>query len=283
MTVKSEFTLRTSAGGLIPVQLSLSVVRGYRGKVLGAVVTDLTEQKRKRENEIRHSESMHRLLLERELRAQEAERRRIARELHDEAGQLLTSLLVALRRIEDSRSVGACRLVGRRMREITVKAIDEVGRLARGLHPIALDDHGLEVVLTRYVTDYSKIHKISVHLEVNGLDSERLPSPVQIALYRMLQESLTNVARHAGAKNVQVAFKHSVRALEMKVVDDGRGFDTTDGAQNPNHLGLQSIRERAALLGGSATFTSGSAGTTVLVNLPLINWQLPPLSRGGRA
>ncbi len=281
--VKGEFLLQTRSGNPVPVHLSFSRLHGYRGQVLGMVVTDLTDQRQKQEAEIRQAESMHRLLLERELSAQEAERSRIARELHDEAGQLLTSLLVGLRRLDDSRNLANCRSLGRRMREITAQAIDEVGRLARGLHPMALDDHGLDAALNRYVAEFSKTHDVRVQLALNGLASARLPHAVQVALYRILQETLTNVARHARARTVRVDFRHTVRALEVSVRDDGRGFDTSAAAlSSASHLGLRSIRERATLLGGTATFQSGPQGTQVQVHVPLVDWEFPSLSRGSK-
>ena len=140
---KGEFSLRRADGNLIPVYLSLNRLRGYKGQALGMVITDLSEQKRKQAEEIKQAEAMRRLLLERTLSAQEEERRRIARELHDEAGQLLTALLVGLRTLEDARKLADVKVQGQRLREITAQAIDEVGRLARGLHPTVLDDHGL--------------------------------------------------------------------------------------------------------------------------------------------
>src|SRR5208337_5114308 len=149
---KGEFNLRCRDGSLVPVYLSLNRFRGYDGQALGMVITDLSEQKRKQAAEIKQAEAMHRLLLEHELSAQEEERRRIARELHDEAGQLLTALLVGLRTLEDARKLADVKVQGHRLREITAQAIDEVGRLARGLHPTVLDDHGLGVALSRYVT-----------------------------------------------------------------------------------------------------------------------------------
>lgn len=266
---KGEFNLLGKAGERIPVHLSLSALQGYRGQALGMVVTDLTEQRRKQEAELRRAESTHRLVLERELAAQEAERRRIARELHDEAGQLLTSLLVALKTLEDSKDLAGCKVLGRRMRSITSQAIDDLGRMARGLHPIALDDHGLSAAVSGYVAEYSKTHSIAVHLDQDGFYSVELPAPAQIALYRILQESLTNVARHAQAKHVQVFFRHSEKTLIMTVSDDGRGFDATaQAAGRSNHLGLQSIRERAVMLGGEASFRSGPHGTEVRIEIP---------------
>jgi len=280
---KGEFTLQSGNGALVPVQLSLSQLRGYRGNAYGMVVTDLTEQRRKQREEMKRSEAMHRLLLERELAAQEAERRRIARELHDEAGQLLTSLLVGLRSLEDSNKLSACKVLGKRMREITAQAIDEVGRLARGLHPTALDDHGLGAAISRYAAEYSKTHSIPVELSMHGLNPAKLPSAVQIALYRIVQETLTNIARHSNAKTARVVFKHSPRALEMSVSDDGRGFDTSAlGNGSSDHLGIQSIRERSAMLGGTATVRSSRGGTEVRVHIPLSSWKFPSVTQRTR-
>jgi PAS domain S-box-containing protein len=268
--VKGEFTLRSSDGRLVPVHLSLNKFRGYEGHALGMVVTDLSEQKRKQAEEIRQAETMHRLLLERTLSAQEEERRRIARELHDEAGQLLTSLLVGLRTLEDSRNIADCKAKGQRLREITAQAIDEVGRLARGLHPTVLDDHGLGVALSRYVSEYAKTHNIAVDLMLNKLDSSDLPPAVQMGLYRILQEALTNVARHSGAKAVSIVFARSATALKVAVNDNGRGFDMKALAVvSSNRLGIQGMRERAAMLGGTVSFTSKATGTRILVQIPL--------------
>jgi PAS domain S-box-containing protein len=274
---KGEFNLRSRNGRLIPVHLSLNRFRGYEGHALGLVVTDLSEQKRKQAEEIRQAETMHRLLLERTFSAQEEERRRIARELHDEAGQLLTSLLVGLRTLEDSRNITDAKAKGRRLREITARAIDEVGRLARGLHPTVLDDHGLGVALSRYVSVYSKTHNIAVDLTLNELDSSDLPPAVQMGLYRILQEALTNVARHSGAKAVSIVFARSATALKVTVSDNGRGFDIKALADvSSNRLGLQGMRERAAMLRGTVSFTSKGKGTRILVQIPLTGQDVRP-------
>ena len=233
------------------------------------VITDLSEQKRKQAAEIKQAEATHRLLLERTLSAQEEERRRIARELHDEAGQLLTALLVGLRTLEDARKLADVKAQGHRLREIAAQAIDEVGRLARGLHPTVLDDHGLGVALSRYATEYTKTHNIAVDLALNELDSSNLPPGVQIALYRILQEALTNVARHSGAKAVSIRFARLATAVEVAVIDDGCGFDAKAVAVSSHRLGIQSMRERAAMLGGTISFTSQRKGTKILVQVPL--------------
>jgi len=274
---KGEFNLRCRDGSLVPVYLSLNRFRGYDGHALGLVITDLSEQKRKQAAEIKQTKVMHRLLLEREFTVQEEERRRIARELHDEAGQLLTSLLVGLRTLEDSVKITEVKAQGHRLRKLAAQAMEEIGRLARGLHPTVLDDHGLGVALSRYVAEYTETHKIAVHLTLSGLDSSNLPLAAQIRLYRILQEALTNVARHSGAKKVSIIFTRSATVLKVAVIDDGCGFDAEAVAASSHRLGIQSMRERAAMLGGTVSFTSQGKGTRILVQIPLHNRGLQPL------
>jgi len=266
---KAEFTLRCRNGNLVPVQVSLNRFRPYPGQALGMVVTDLSEQKRKQVADMEQARGMHRLLLERTLAAQEEERRRIARELHDESGQLLTALLVGLRTLEDARSLADVAALVQRLRAIAAQAIGEIGRLARGLHPTVLDDHGLGVALGRYVAEYATTHNIAVDLALDERDCSALPPAVQIALYRILQEALTNVARHAGARAVRVRLVRSATAVEVTVVDDGCGFDAKAVAVSSHRLGIQSMRERAAMFGGTVSFQSRRKGTAVLVQLPL--------------
>jgi signal transduction histidine kinase len=212
-----------------------------------------------------------RLLLERTISAQEEERRRIARELHDEAGQMLTALLVGLRSLEDARKLGDIRVQAQRLREIAAQAIDEVGRLARGLHPTVLDDLGLGVALSRHTSEFAKTHNISVSLELNDIDTSDLPAGALIALYRILQEALTNVARHSGARTVSIRFSRLATAVEVAIIDDGRGFDAKAVAISSHRLGLHSMRERAAMLGGTVNFISQKKGTKILVHVPVTN------------
>jgi PAS domain S-box-containing protein len=276
-SAKGEFNLRCADGSILPVYLSFNRLRGFKGQALGMVITDLSEQKRTQAEEIRQAQELHRLLLERTLSAQEEERRRIARELHDEAGQLLTALLVGLRTLEDARKLADVKLQGQRLREITAQAIDEVGRLARGLHPTVLDDHGLGVALSRYAAEYTKTHNIAVDLTLDEDDSSNMPTGIQIALYRILQEALTNVARHSGAKAVNIRFARRATVLEVAVIDDGCGFDAKAVAVSSHRLGIQSMRERAAMLGGTISFTRQRKGTKILVQVPLASQDLQPL------
>lgn len=276
---KGEFTLRRTEKGPVPVYLSLDRLRPYRGQALGMVITDLSDQKRKQAEEVEQARAVQRLILERTLSAQEEERRRIARELHDEAGQLLTAILVGLRALEDVRCLSDVPALSHRLRAVAGQALDEVGRLARGLHPTMLEDHGLGVASRRYVADYAVTHNIAVDLALDGLDSGTLPSAVQIALYRILQEALTNVAKHSGAGNVSVRFVRLADRVELTVVDDGCGFDARAVAVSSHRLGIQSMRERAAMLGGTVSFKPRRKGTTVLVQIPLASQDVQPSKR----
>jgi PAS domain S-box-containing protein len=278
---KGEFNLRRRDGSTVPVYVSLDRFRPYHGQALGMVVTDLSDQKRQQAADIEQARAMHRLLLERTFSAQEEERRRIARELHDEAGQSLTALLVGLRTIEHARNLVEVAALGQRLRAVAAHAIGEVGRLARGLHPTVLDDHGLSVAVSRYVAEYATTHNISVDLALDDHESLSLPLPVRTALYRILQEALTNVARHSGATAVRVRLTRSATAVELTVVDDGCGFDARAVAVSSHRLGIQGMRERAAMLGGTVSFKSRRKGTAVLVHLPLPGQNVQP-SKGRR-
>jgi PAS domain S-box-containing protein len=265
-----ETKRRRKDGTVIDVSVAVSPIKTPGGETVGAssVARNITENKQAAE--IKQAAAMHRLLLARALSAQEEERRRIARELHDEAGQLLTSLLVGLRTLEDSRNIADARVKGHRLREITAQAMDEVSRLARGLHPSALDDHGLGVALSRYVSGYAKTHDIAVDLKLNELDFSDLPPAVSIGLYRIVQEAMTNIARHSGAKAVSIKFTRSAMALQVAVTDNGRGFDTNAVSVNTSsHLGIQGMRERAVMLGGTVRFSSKGTRTQILVQVPL--------------
>jgi PAS domain S-box-containing protein len=262
-------------GAIIDVSVTVSPIRTPDGDVIGAsaIARDITERKgadaaQTQIARLEQFQAAHRLLLERVFEAEE-HRRRIARELHDEAGQLMASVLVGLRALDDSRSFGEAKAQAQRLREIVVKAIDELGRLARGLHSSVLDDHGLRVALERYVADYSTTRNIAVNLALDELDLD-LPPAVQLAVFRIIQEALTNVARHAAASRICIRVARSATGLETTVADNGHGFDAeAAGLHSEVHLGLQSMRERAAILGGTVGVTSGPTGTTISVHIPL--------------
>lgn len=241
-----------------------------QGKVLLAGVSVDVSERRQLEK-LTILQETQRQLLEHEILARESERERLARELHDESGQMLTSLLAGLRLIEESRTVDDAKKQARALRELTSRAIGDVGRLSRDLHPIVLDDLGFAVALRNYVNQYSTLHAINTQLEIVGLETHRLPHSMERGLYRITQEALTNVARHAHATEVAVVVRLENHHLTMIIRDNGRGFSTLhQDNSGRKHLGLQSMRERASIMGGQLKVESApEQGTCITVNVTI--------------
>jgi signal transduction histidine kinase len=263
-----EFALLSGTGVTTPVWISLSTVpldgrTALRGPVVRmAIITDLSERKR--------AESTRLELMKRLLSVEDEERRRIARELHDETGQSLTALLVGLRVIEQQAGTPEVQAAAQRLRKIASETVDNVGRLARGLHPSVLDDLGFLAAARRYVTDYATGHGLKVDFKSEGLGTRRLPSLVQTTMYRILQEGLTNVARHAKATRVELELRLDTGALELLIRDDGIGFDPATAEAARTGLGLHGMGERVALLGGTIDIRSTPGqGTAVRARVPV--------------
>ncbi|WP_328484784.1 sensor histidine kinase [Streptomyces sp. NBC_00377] len=201
------------------------------------------------------------------LLAQEAERRRIAQELHDEVGQSMTAILLALERAADDADE-PLRGELRQVQEITRGSLDEVRRLARRLRPGVLEDLGLISALTSLTTEFSTHAGLRV---VRRFDTSVpvLDQQTELVLYRVAQEALTNAARHADAGQVEVSLRRTGEAVVLAVVDDGRGTAVArEGA------GIRGMRERALLLGATLDITSQSqAGTQVRLTVPLLRKQ----------
>jgi signal transduction histidine kinase len=199
--------------------------------------------------------------------AQELERKRLARELHDETGQALTSMLLGLRAIEEAKDPAQAREAAARLRELLVDTLHDVRRLAVELRPTALDDFGLVPALERLTATFEEQTAIPVELEA-VLGDERLPAPVETALYRIVQEALTNVIKHSRASRVSVLLTRKRDTVAAVVEDDGVGFspeETRDGG-----LGLIGMRERIALLDGRLEVESSpEGGTSVVAEVPV--------------
>lgn len=213
------------------------------------------------------SEQVARDSLRRVVEAQELERRRLARELHDETGQALTSILLNLRTLEEAAAGDESRAAATTVRELVLSTIQDVRRLAVELRPKALDDFGLVPALERLTQTFAEQTGLAVDFEP-ALAGGRLPAEVETALYRIVQESLTNVVKHARARRVSVLLTRKDRAVVAVVEDDGRGFDpqaTRDGG-----FGLVGMRERVALVDGRLQVESSEGGgTTLVVEVPL--------------
>jgi signal transduction histidine kinase len=203
--------------------------------------------------------------MRRVVQAQELERTRLARELHDETGQALTSILLGLKPLEDLVYADARPAVAA-VRALVVSTLQDVRRLAVELRPSALDDLGLVPALRRLAQTVGETG-LQVDLEAH-IGDERLPEPVETTLYRIVQEAVTNVAKHAGAEHLSITLMRKNGSVVAIVEDDGKGFDPastgTDG------LGLVGMRERLALVGGTLRIEAAAgAGTTIAAEVPL--------------
>jgi signal transduction histidine kinase len=223
--------------------------------------------------ELERKEELRARLLEQVITAQEDERKRIARELHDETSQALTSVMVGLKVLEQRPELVEGRETLADLRALTGKTLDAVHDLALQLRPSVLDDLGLVAATDRLVGDFQRAHGTSVAFETNLRTGRRLPAAIETALYRIAQEALTNVARHAGARSLSLLLEARRGSVTLIVEDDGRGFDVAScmrEGRDERCLGLFGMRERATLLGGSLTIESApGSGTTVFVDVPL--------------
>ncbi len=224
-------------------------------------------------HELKQKEALRLQLLDKVIQAQEEERKRIARELHDETSQSLTSILLGLSVLADKKTELERHEQLRGLRQLVQETLEEVHDLAWQLRPSVLDKYGLATALERYMEQYRSKYGIDADLCMLGLDEIRLPMEIEISVYRIIQEALTNVARYARARNVSVIISRKQCQLSVIVEDDGAGFDVEQVlGREPtrSNLGLRGMQERAVLLNGSLKIESGfGSGTTVFVNLPL--------------
>jgi signal transduction histidine kinase len=205
--------------------------------------------------------------LRRVVAGQELERQRLARELHDETGQALTSILLGLKSIDESQTADQLSAATDDLRGLVVATLQDVRRLAVELRPKALDDFGLVPALERLVQTFSDSTGIAVQLEAS-LGRERLPAEIETTLYRIVQEALTNVVKHASARNVSILLVQRNGNATAVIEDDGHGFDPETTREDG--LGLLGMRERVSLLDGRLTVESSpDSGATLVVEVPL--------------
>jgi signal transduction histidine kinase len=250
---------------------------GERPNLVHAVVSDVEPRKRV------EAERLH--FLRRLSEAQENVQRRIARELHDQVGQTVTGLSIGLKGLErklDAASADKEALEQLRWLQSLAGAIGrDIHRAALDLRPTALDDLGLYKALAAHVSEWSRHHGIQVDLQIIG-DDERLHDEVETAIYRIVQEALTNVLKHAKAQSASVVVERRADEVRLIVEDDGRGFDaeavaaeTREG--DAQRLGLSGIRERLSLLGGSLNVESApGSGTALFIRVPLRSEEAKP-------
>ena len=217
----------------------------------------------------KESEAARLQLLRRLVTAQEEERRRISRELHDQTGQHLTALLLGLKTLNNSPDNGSASLHKSlsKLEKLTERLIEDAHHLAWDLRPAALDDLGLETALSNYVEKWSERNAIALDFH-SGLNTLRLSTPLETAVFRIVQEALTNVLKHAQATRVSVMLEHRYDELLVIVEDNGCGFQP-EVTLKGNGLGLVGINERVALVGGKLNIESEpSCGATLAIRIP---------------
>ncbi len=221
--------------------------------------------------ELQHKERVRAQLLSKVVSAQEEERRRISRELHDETGQSLTSLLIQLKVIERTEDIEVMRQRVRDLRDLTAQTLEEVRRLSLDLRPAALDDLGLVAALDWYVSEYSRKVGIRADFQAQDMDEVRLPHEAEATMYRVVQEALSNIARHSRATHVWVEIQREADRVQVCVRDNGQGFNLEETLQSSGRgLGLLGMQERMALIGGTLRLISSPGeGTCVYAQVNL--------------
>jgi PAS domain S-box-containing protein len=258
-----EVTNYTKDGRLLYVELDIVPVRGSSGEITHfiAVRRDISRRKAEELNRQR----LFRLVFE----AQAEERRRISRELHDHAGQLLTSMLLRLNVLQGRTKDQAVKKAVQEISSVASNTLEDISRLARGLHPAVLEDLGLVEALRRAVEEFGA-GGVSANFQVIG-EMERLPQHVEREVYQIVKEALTNVQKHSRADHVKVFLEQSENFVRARIQDNGVGFDTLDPAAGSPHLGIIGMKERATMLGGSLALSSSpKQGTTVTLTIPLM-------------
>ena len=254
-------------GTEFPISLGTSEIKNSEGRTIGliGVARDITERKQ--------TEEELRLLPLRIIEAQEAERLRVARELHDGVNQLIASAKMRLRKVEDGAvSLNpAAREILARCNRLLVQALEENRRIAHNLRPSDLDEFGLAAASRNFCKELQSRTKLKVKYNIARID-QRLAPALELNLFRIMQEAVNNIEKHARAREVRLRIAFSGGSIVLKIQDDGRGFDSKRGKAGKGKwrgIGLTNMRERAEFLGGTCTVESApKRGTTITVRVP---------------
>ncbi|MBP2626956.1 MAG: histidine kinase [Firmicutes bacterium] len=221
---------------------------------------------------LKEKEELQFVFLNKIIRVQEEERKRISRELHDETSQSLTSIIVGLRVLAEQVKGSGEREKILHMRDLARTTLEAVHDMAVELRPVLLDDLGLVAAAQKYIANYSKQYNIVMHVEFNNLSRERFATEVEIALYRILQEGLTNIVKHAKATEVWVSLYKTQTKLILMINDNGVGFNLElfKSTHSRTSLGIYGMSERVALVEGIFDIKSAvGQGTKIFVEIPL--------------
>jgi two-component system, NarL family, sensor kinase len=264
---KIQALLNADDGSRLPAQISIRLQEknGANGPTVAMVVTDMTESRR--------TEELLRALTHRVVQVQEAERERVAFELHDNITQLVCAVVFRSQTLVDTLPVrdGPSKAKARKLRDMLGNIADEVARISHNLGPSLLDHLGLAAVMRDTRTEFADRTGVSIKLACMQLTA-RQPADTELALYRILQEALRNVEKHANAQHVSVRLKQQGAFVQLVISDDGIGFDQDSfpaRRKDKGGLGLLSMRERASYVGGTLRIKSVlHAGTEIEVLIP---------------
>ena len=239
-------------------------------KALEAAKMELEETVQERTKQLQETAGIRGQLLERLISAQEEERHRVARELHDEAGQALSAIMLDLARAIDSLPSEAkeARQKLVQSRALAAQTLAELRKLIYDLRPEVLDQLGLAPAIRSYVKSRLEAKDIKVKLSFSGLE-DRLPSQMETTIFRIIQEATTNVVRHSGASTVTINVAVTKSMVNATIEDNGRGFDVESALRAPDSWGLRGIRERVGLVGGQLNIESEPGqGTRIRFQIP---------------
>jgi two-component system, NarL family, sensor kinase len=262
-----QLQLKTASGALLSVQISVRTLGSTESgrAMIGLVVTDMTEARR--------IEELLRALTHRVLRVQEAERGRVALELHDHITQLLCAILFRCQALVDelSAAAGPSMHEAVKLRDMLSKTAGEVERISRNLRPGVLDQLGLVALLRATCTEHADRTGVPVTMESEAFGA-RLAADTELTLYRILQEALKNIEKHARARHIAVRLSKVADSVQLTIKDDGIGFDPQPRLaqrKRKGGLGVLGMRERAAYVGGTFLIKSGrGVGTEIEVRIP---------------
>jgi len=267
--VTTLWALRADTGEEFPIEASISQASEGGQRYFTVILRDITTRKQS-EDALRESERELRELSARVLEAREDEKAHIARELHDELGQLLTALKMDLSWMRERVREGETGAKLEEMGRLLDQTVSSTRRISADLRPLMLDDLGLADAASWLVDDFSKRSGVRCEIKLHG-DGPLTAAPKQVAtaVYRAIQESLTNIARHSGAKSAWILLAAENGSIEVEVEDDGRGIAPEDLAKTRS-LGLKGMRERISYLGGSFEVARAPRGGTRLrIKVPL--------------
>jgi signal transduction histidine kinase len=225
-------------------------------------------------NEVQLKEEMRGELLRQIISTQEEERKRIARELHDETSQALSGVAVNIQAIIEALPLDTKQVKAKlqKIQSLTINTLNEIHRVIYELRPSLLDDLGLAAAVEWHAESYLRAAGIKVHLETDGVE-RRLPAEVETALFRIIQEATANIVRHAGAENTSIALEFKESSIAIRIEDNGRGFDLDKVIKSKDRwrgLGLLSMKERAEFLGGMLKIQSRPGiGTQIVAEIPV--------------